>query len=157
RRVDEGDLRRRRWLSAWRPRRVATPRTRGWLRAAGDPVIDPLKRPRPDCTVATERLGSQGGDDMRVAMLTGGGDCPGLNAVMRAVARKAERVFDDELVGFQDGWRGVIDNVTVPLSVESYRGTLPRGGTILGSSRTNPFKVDGGVDACQRTLEQEKI
>src|SRR5262245_53285801 len=94
---------------------------------------------------------------MRVAMLTGGGDCPGLNAVMRAVARKAERVFDDELVGFQDGWRGVIDDVTVPLTVESFRGTLPRGGTILGSSRTNPFKVDGGVDACKRTLEREKI
>ncbi|MBI2703729.1 MAG: 6-phosphofructokinase [Actinobacteria bacterium] len=94
---------------------------------------------------------------MRVAMLTGGGDCPGLNAVMRAVARKAERIFEDELVGFQDGWRGVIEDVVRPLSVDAYRGTLPRGGTILGSSRTNPFKVDGGVDACKRTLEREKI
>lgn len=94
---------------------------------------------------------------MRVAMLTGGGDCPGLNAVMRAVARKAERVFGDELIGFQDGWKGVVDDVTIPLSVESFRGTLPRGGTILGSSRTNPFTMDGGAEACQRTLEREAV
>jgi 6-phosphofructokinase len=75
---------------------------------------------------------------MRVAMLTGGGDCPGLNAVMRAVVRKGERVFGDELIGFVDGWRGVIEGQTRPMSVESLRGTLPRGGTILGTSRTNP-------------------
>ena len=89
---------------------------------------------------------------MRVAMLTGGGDCPGLNAVMRAVVRKGERVFGDELVGFLDGWKGVIDGTTRPLDVEALRGTLPRGGTILGSSRTNPFKVEGGVEACQASL-----
>jgi phosphofructokinase-like protein len=91
---------------------------------------------------------------MRVAMLTGGGDCPGLNAVMRAVVRKGERVFDDELVGFVDGWRGVIEGNTRPLSVEELRGTLPRGGTILGTSRTNPYKVDGGVDRCLENLER---
>jgi phosphofructokinase-like protein len=91
---------------------------------------------------------------MRVAMLTGGGDCPGLNAVMRAVVRKGERAYGDELVGFLDGWRGVIDGVTRPLDVEALRGTLPRGGTILGSSRTNPFNVDGGVDACRNTLDR---
>jgi 6-phosphofructokinase 1 len=91
---------------------------------------------------------------MRVAMLTGGGDCPGLNAVMRAVVRKGERTYGDELVGFLDGWRGVIDGVTRPLDVEALRGTLPRGGTILGSSRTNPFTLDGGVDACRDTLER---
>jgi 6-phosphofructokinase 1 len=90
---------------------------------------------------------------MRVAMLTGGGDCPGLNAVMRAVVRKGERVFGDELVGFLDGWRGVIDGRTMALSVESLRGTLPRGGTILGSSRTNPFKIDGGVEAAKASLD----
>jgi phosphofructokinase-like protein len=89
---------------------------------------------------------------MRVAMLTGGGDCPGLNAVMRAVVRKGERAYGDELLGFLDGWRGVIEGATRPLDVEALRGTLPRGGTILGSSRTNPFKVDGGVEACQATL-----
>ena len=91
---------------------------------------------------------------MRVAMLTGGGDCPGLNAVMRAVVRKGERVFGDELVGFLDGWRGVIEGDTIPLSVESFRGTLPRGGTILGSSRTNPFKIDDGVEKAKASLER---
>ena len=64
---------------------------------------------------------------MRVAMLTGGGDCPGLNAVMRAVARKGERVHGDELLGFLDGWKGVLEGRTVPLGVEQLRGTLPRG------------------------------
>ncbi len=91
---------------------------------------------------------------MRVAMLTGGGDCPGLNAVMRAIVRKGEREFDDELIGFLDGWRGVIDGDHRPLSVEALRGSLPRGGTILGTSRTNPFKVDGGVEKAQATLER---
>jgi phosphofructokinase-like protein len=91
---------------------------------------------------------------MRVAMLTGGGDCPGLNAVMRAVVRKGERVFGDELIGFVDGWRGVIEGETRDLSVEALRGTLPRGGTILGTSRTNPYKIDGGVDRCLETLEK---
>jgi 6-phosphofructokinase 1 len=90
-------------------------------------------------------------------MLTGGGDCPGLNAVMRAVARKAEATFGDELVGFVDGWRGVMDANTIPLSIETFRGTLPRGGTILGSSRTNPFTVDGGVEACKATLDEQGI
>jgi phosphofructokinase-like protein len=91
---------------------------------------------------------------MKVAMLTGGGDCPGLNAVMRAVVRKAENVHGDEVVGFLDGWKGVMEGSTRPLDVEALRGTLPRGGTILGSSRTNPFKVDGGVDACRSSLER---
>ena len=80
---------------------------------------------------------------MRVGVLTGGGDCPGLNAVIRAVVRKGERHYGDELVGFRDGWRGVIEDTTMPLDVERCRGILPRGGTILGSSRTNPYKVDG--------------
>jgi phosphofructokinase-like protein len=89
---------------------------------------------------------------MRVAMLTGGGDCPGLNAVMRAVARKGERTYGDELVGFLDGWKGVLERRTMPLDVAAFRGTLPRGGTILGSSRTNPYKVDGGPEAAKATL-----
>ncbi len=82
---------------------------------------------------------------MLVALLTGGGDCPGLNAVMRAVVRKGERHYGDDLVGFCDGWRGAIEGRTMPLDIETMRGTLPRGGTVLGSSRTNPFKVDDGV------------
>ena len=91
---------------------------------------------------------------MRVAMLTGGGDCPGLNAVMRAVARKGERTYGDELVGFLDGWKGVLEGATVPLGVEQLRGTLPRGGTIIGSSRTNPYKVDGGSEQVKATLAE---
>jgi 6-phosphofructokinase 1 len=85
-------------------------------------------------------------------MLTGGGDCPGLNAVIRAVVRKGERTYGDELVGFLDGWRGVIEGDTRLLDVSATRGILPQGGTILGSSRTNPFKIDGGVDACKESL-----
>ena len=80
---------------------------------------------------------------MRIGMLTGGGDCPGLNAVMRAVVRKGSQTWDDEVVGFLDGWAGVVEGRTRPLDVAAMRGTLPRGGTVLGSSRTNPFKMDG--------------
>jgi 6-phosphofructokinase 1 len=94
---------------------------------------------------------------MRVAMLTGGGDCPGLNAVMRAVVRKGETVYGDELVGFRDGWRGPLEGDLEPVSVESFRGTLPRGGTILGSSRTNPYKVDGGPERVKATLSENGI
>jgi 6-phosphofructokinase 1 len=90
-------------------------------------------------------------------MLTGGGDCPGLNAVMRAVARKGERVYGDELVGFRDGWKGLLDDVLVPLGVEQLRGTLPRGGTVLGSSRTNPYKVEGGAERVRATLDRHGI
>lgn len=86
-------------------------------------------------------------------MLTGGGDCPGLNAVMRAVVRKGERHYGDQLVGFRDGWKGVIEGLTIDVSVETFRGALPRGGTLLGSSRTNPFKIDGGVERCRATLD----
>ena len=90
-------------------------------------------------------------------MLTGGGDCPGLNAVMRAVTRKGERAYGDQMVGLRDGWRGAVEGDLVELSVQSFRGTLPRGGTILGSSRTNPYKVDGGADAVKRTLADHDI
>jgi 6-phosphofructokinase 1 len=90
-------------------------------------------------------------------VLTGGGDCPGLNAVIRAVVRRGEVTFDDEFVGFQDGWRGVIENRSMILNVERCRGILPRGGTILGTSRTNPFKVEGGVLKALNTLRTERI
>jgi 6-phosphofructokinase 1 len=89
---------------------------------------------------------------MRVGVLTGGGDCPGLNAVIRAVVRKGERIYKDEIVGFLDGWKGVIEGRTLPLHVETMRGTLPRGGTIIGTSRTNPYKVDDGPDRVKKTL-----
>jgi phosphofructokinase-like protein len=94
---------------------------------------------------------------MRVGMLTGGGDCPGLNAVMRAVARKGEGSYGDELIGFRYGWKGVLENDWVPLGIAALRGTLPRGGTILGSSRTNPYKVDGGPERVEATLAELKL
>src|SRR5215213_7448311 len=90
-------------------------------------------------------------------MLTGGGDCPGLNAVLRAVVRKGERHYKDDLVGFKDGWRGVMENDSVDLTVERMRGTLPRGGTVLGSSRTNPYKVDGGFERVRQTLDDQQL
>src|SRR5580693_494762 len=81
---------------------------------------------------------------MRVGVLTGGGDCPGLNAVIRAVVRKGVQEYGLEFVGFRDGWRGPLEGDTMPLDVQAVRGILPRGGTILGSSRTNPLKNTGG-------------
>ncbi|HEY6933430.1 MAG TPA: 6-phosphofructokinase [Marmoricola sp.] len=89
---------------------------------------------------------------MRVGVLTGGGDCPGLNAVIRAVVRRGAQEFGYEFVGFRDGWRGPLEGITCPLGVQEVRGILPRGGTILGSSRTNPFKVDGGVEQIKGNL-----
>ncbi|HET7684621.1 MAG TPA: 6-phosphofructokinase [Marmoricola sp.] len=89
---------------------------------------------------------------MRVGVLTGGGDCPGLNAVIRAVVRKGVREYGYEFVGFRDGWKGPLEGLTQPLGVPEVRGILPRGGTILGSSRTNPFKVEGGVERIKQNL-----
>src|SRR5215470_1110939 len=80
---------------------------------------------------------------MRVGVLTGGGDCPGLNAVIRALVRRGIQEFGLEFVGFRDGWRGPLEADTVPLDVNAVRGILPRGGTILGSSRTNPYLENG--------------
>lgn len=90
---------------------------------------------------------------MRIGVLTGGGDCPGLNAVIRAVVRKGVQTFDDEFIGFRDGWRGPLEDDARELGVADVRGILPRGGTILGSSRTNPFAVEGGVELIRSTLE----
>src|SRR3954454_24145735 len=89
---------------------------------------------------------------MRVGVLTGGGDCPGLNAVIRAVVRKGVQVYGYEFVGFRDGWRGPLEGDPLPLDVQAVRGILPRGGTILGSSRTNPIKIDGGVERIKDNL-----
>ena len=81
---------------------------------------------------------------MRIGVLTGGGDCPGLNAVIRAIVRKGVERCGHEFVGYRDGWRGPMEDDTRPLGVPEVRGILPRGGTILGSSRTNPFAEDSG-------------
>jgi ATP-dependent phosphofructokinase / diphosphate-dependent phosphofructokinase len=91
---------------------------------------------------------------MRIGVLTGGGDSPGLNAVIRAVVRKGIGVYGHEFVGFRDGWKGPLDKLTSPLGILEVRGILPRGGTILGSSRTNPFKVEGGVDRVRENLHE---
>src|SRR5438094_5037285 len=95
--------------------------------------------------------------EMRIGVLTGGGDCPGLNAVIRAVVRKGEGVYGHNVVGFRHGWRGVIDCETVELTTANTRGLLHRGGTILGSSRTNPYKTKEGVARVHDTIERERI
>jgi ATP-dependent phosphofructokinase / diphosphate-dependent phosphofructokinase len=89
---------------------------------------------------------------MRVGVLTGGGDCPGLNAVIRAVVRRGVQEYGYEFVGFRGGWRGPLEGDTVPLTRDAVRGLLPRGGTILKSSRTNPFKIEGGVEKIKENL-----
>ncbi|ROQ70936.1 pyrophosphate-dependent phosphofructokinase [Streptomyces sp. CEV 2-1] len=94
---------------------------------------------------------------MRVGVLTGGGDCPGLNAVIRAVVRKGVQEYDYDFIGFRDGWRGPLEGVTVPLSIPAVRGILPRGGTILGSSRTNPLKAEHGVRRIRDNLGRYEV
>jgi ATP-dependent phosphofructokinase / diphosphate-dependent phosphofructokinase len=83
---------------------------------------------------------------VRIGVLTGGGDCPGLNAVIRAIVRKGIDAYGHAIVGFRDGWRGPLENVFEELTIESTRGILPRGGTILRSSRTNPFRHEQGPE-----------
>ncbi len=90
---------------------------------------------------------------MRVGMLTGGGDCPGLNAVIRAVCRRLWE-NEHETVGVLNGWRGMIDGNLKPLGWDEISGILHIGGTIIGTSRTNPHKLEGGVEGVQKTFEQ---
>ena len=94
---------------------------------------------------------------MRVGVLTGGGDCPGLNAVIRAIVRKGVQEYGYDFTGFRDGWRGPLEGRTVPLSIPAVRGILPRGGTILGSSRTNPLKTEHGVSRIRENLDAYEI
>ncbi|WP_420436474.1 6-phosphofructokinase [Candidatus Poriferisocius sp.] len=89
---------------------------------------------------------------MRVGVLSGGGDCPGLNAVIRAIVRKAERHYGDTVLGFLDGWRGVLEGDFVELDVERMRGTLPRGGTVLGTSRMSPRMYEDGIERVRSTI-----
>ncbi len=92
----------------------------------------------------------------RVGILTGGGDCPGLNAVIRAVTRRSlERGW--EVAGVREGWRGLVDGVVAPLGPREIAGILPRGGTILGTTRTNPYKVEGGVEKVRETFAREGL
>ena len=90
---------------------------------------------------------------MRIGVLTGGGDCPGLNAVIRAVARRSW-ASGHEVIGVREGWRGMVEQLFEPLGRSQISGILPRGGTIVGTSRTNPYKLDGGVSAVRASFEQ---
>jgi 6-phosphofructokinase 1 len=89
---------------------------------------------------------------MRIGVLTGGGDCPGLNAVIRAAVRKGTKDFGHEFVGFRYGWRGPIEGITQPLDWDTVENILDQGGTILHSSRTNPYKIEGGVEAIKKNM-----
>jgi 6-phosphofructokinase 1 len=91
---------------------------------------------------------------MRIGVLTGGGDCPGLNAAIRAIVRKGVDRYGHAVIGFRDGWRGVLENQTTELTLESTRGIIHRGGTILGSSRTNPYSKDqDGAPKVRETMQ----
>jgi phosphofructokinase-like protein len=93
----------------------------------------------------------------RIGILTGGGDCPGLNAVIRAVVRKGVNRYGHAVVGYKNGWRGVLENQRINLTPDNTSGILHRGGTILGSSRTNPFKEERGVERVKASLLEERI
>ena len=94
---------------------------------------------------------------MHIGVLTGGGDCPGLNAVIRAVVRKAVGAHGHEVIGFRDGWRGVIDDATLPLHVGAVTGILHRGGTILGSSGVNPLSFPDGLERIRATVATHRL
>jgi ATP-dependent phosphofructokinase / diphosphate-dependent phosphofructokinase len=93
---------------------------------------------------------------VRAGILTGGGDCPGLNAVIRAVARRLH-TNGWEVIGVREGWRGLLEGKLEELGPREVSGILPRGGTILGTSRTNPYKLDGGVDSVVHTFEENGL
>ena len=93
---------------------------------------------------------------MRIGVLTGGGDCPGLNAVIRAVVRRSTD-RGHEMVGVRDGWKGLTEGIFAPLGRREVSGILPRGGTILGTTRTNPYKLEGGVEAVLRNFSDERL
>lgn len=94
---------------------------------------------------------------MRVGVFTGGGDCPGLNAVIRGIVRRTISKYGGEVLGFRYGWAGVIEDNCLPLGLDEVSGILPRGGTILGTSRTNAYKVDGGPERIKEVLKKEGL
>jgi 6-phosphofructokinase 1 len=91
---------------------------------------------------------------VRFGVLTGGGDCPGLNAAIRAIVRKGVEGHGHEIIGFRHGWRGPLEGDWFDLTTDEVRGILPRGGTILRSSRTNPFKDEAGIERIRATMEK---
>lgn len=94
---------------------------------------------------------------MRIGVLTGGGDCPGLNAVIRAVVRNGVEVHGDTVIGYRNGWQGPLEGLTKPLDLDAVEDILDRGGTVLGSSRTNPYRVDGGPERIKQTLAEHRV
>src|SRR5262249_46974496 len=94
---------------------------------------------------------------MRIGVLTGGGDCPGLNAVIRAIVRKGVAEYGHEFLGYRNGWAGPLERETTPLGIPEVRGILPRGGTILGSSRTNPFMHEGGPEKIAENVRADEV
>lgn len=94
---------------------------------------------------------------MTIGILTSGGDCPGLNAVIRGAVRKGTEIHGLDFIGFKDGWRGLIDDDTMPLTRNEIQGISKQGGTILGTSRTNPFSEGGGVERVQEVLEKNGV
>ena len=94
---------------------------------------------------------------MRIGLLTGGGDCPGLNAVIRAIVRKGESVHGDEIIGFLDSWDGVMDQRYVRLDIASVRGLLPKGGTVIGTRRGSPFDHVDGVERVRRCFAEQEL
>lgn len=94
---------------------------------------------------------------MRIGLLTGGGDCPGLNAAIRAVVKQGLGEYGHSIIGFRNGWKGVVDGDLWTMSREDIRNVLPVGGTLLGTARYHPHSADGGMDAVMATLEAERI
>ncbi|MGQ0838635.1 6-phosphofructokinase [Actinokineospora sp.] len=94
---------------------------------------------------------------MRVGVLTGGGDCPGLNAVIRAVVRKGVEGHGWDVLGFRNGWQGPLEGKVKPIGLDDVEDILTRGGTILGSSRTNPYQVEGGLEKIKSVLAEHGV
>ena len=94
---------------------------------------------------------------MKVGILTGGGDCPGLNAVIRAATKKMINEYGYEVFGIRDGWRGLVDNITFELTSDDVAGILKQGGTVLNTSRTNPFKDDSQLQSTLDTIQSENF
>lgn len=94
---------------------------------------------------------------MRIGILTGGGDCPGLNAAIRAVVKRGTSEHGHSIIGFRDGWKGFLDGDSIPLDRNDVRGTLVQGGTMLGTARCHPHEEPGGLERVQETVEAEKL
>ncbi len=94
---------------------------------------------------------------MRIGVLTGGGDCPGLNAVIRAVVRRSVKEYSSEVVGFLEGWRGPVENMVMPLTLHSTGGLIQRGGTVVRTSRINPFKMERGPERIMDSMQKNRL